>query len=233
MKSNAFLNYLAKNFSERYDELVAKFSVYSDLLASESKIHNLTAIAPEDYDEKHFLDSLFLAETYSFDSETLIDVGSGAGFPGLVLAIAFPNLKVTVLEPTRKRCVFLALVVAKLELTNVVIISARAEDYVKKARGTFDLVTARAVASLPIILELTVPLIKVGGSALIMKGKNYENELIISKNAINKLNITPGKVKIHKLESYGSVRVNAEFIKVSETSPKYPRSFGQIKKNPL
>ena len=233
MENNVFLEYLAKHFRDSYDDLVLKFNEYGRLLAKESQIHNLTAIAPEEYDEKHFLDSLLLGETYSFNNESLIDVGSGAGFPGLVLAIAYPKLKVTLLEPTRKRCDFLRLVVTTLNLANVIIANARAEDYVKKVRGTFDLATSRAVASLPIILELSVPLVKVGGSVLVMKGKNYENELLISKNAIKKLSISPGKVSIHHLKSDGSMRVNAQYIKVSETSAKYPRAFGQIKKNPL
>ncbi|MFA7449725.1 MAG: 16S rRNA (guanine(527)-N(7))-methyltransferase RsmG [Bacilli bacterium] len=233
METNVFKTYLKDNFPQTYEELVEKFNLYSLLLARESKIHNLTALEPSEYDEKHFLDSLMLNEVFTFANQTLIDVGTGAGFPGLVLAIAFKDLKVTLLEPTRKRCDFLKLVVDELSLSNVTIINERAEDYVKKSRETFDVATSRAVASLPIILELSVGLVKVGGSIIVMKGKQYETELKSAKKALELLKIKVTKKDIHYLESDGSMRVNAVFTKISETSAKYPRAYGQIKKNPL
>lgn len=233
MENNVFKTYLKENFIASYDELVNKFTRYSLLLARESKIHNLTALDPLEYDEKHFLDSLMLNEVFTFDNQTLIDVGTGAGFPGLVLAIVFKDLQVTLLEPTRKRCDFLSLVIDELSLTNVTVVNERAEDYVKKARETFDIATSRAVASLPIILELSVGLVKVGGSIIVMKGKQYETELKSAQKALKILNLQSTKVDTHYLESDGSMRVNAVFTKISETSAKYPRAYGQIKKNPL
>lgn len=233
MANSQFVHFLKENFPNNFNELVDKFSRYAAILERESKIHNLTAINPSEYEEKHFLDSLLLGKTYAFSNETLIDVGTGAGFPGLVLAIAYKDLKVTLLEPTRKRCDFLAKVVEALNLNNVTIINERAEDYVKVARGTYDLATSRAVANFSIILELSVPLLKVGGSALVMKGKSYPEELKDAQKAIDKLKIECQKVDTHTLDSDSSIRMNARFVKKSETSPKYPRPYSQIKKNPL
>lgn len=231
---NPFLLFLKEKFGEQESQtLLKKFERYAFLLAEQSQIHNLTAIAPEEYFEKHFLDSLLLVETYDFKNETLIDVGTGAGFPGLVLAIAFPSLRVTLLEPTRKRCDFLALVVKDLQLGNVMIINKRAEDYVKTARETYDVATSRAVANLSIILELSTPLVKKGGSVLVMKGKNYGDELQEAKAAIKLLNLEQSKTTTHYLPSDHSMRVNAQFIKKEITNAKYPRSYAQIKKNPL
>ena len=233
MENSSFKRYLNENFRPRYEKLLEMFSLYSTLLERESKIHNLTALAPTEYDEKHFLDSLLLNEVFKFNDQSLIDIGTGAGFPGLVLAIAFPSLRVTLLEPTRKRCDFLALVVEALNLTNVVIVNKKAEDYVKVARGTFDIATSRAVASLPIILELSVPLVKINGNVIVMKGKQYQDELESAKRAIKLLHIENTKTAIHYLESDASVRINAVFKKMGETSLNYPRPYAQIKKNPL
>jgi 16S rRNA (guanine527-N7)-methyltransferase len=231
---NLLLTYLNEHFGEdSAKSLFPQFQRYAQLLEAQSKIHNLTAIAPEEYDEKHFLDSLLLMESYPFQDERIIDVGTGAGFPGLVLAIAFPKLYVTLLEPTRKRCDFLTIVVEVLKLSNVTIVNERAEDYVKRARETFDLATSRAVANLSIILELSTPLVKKGGSVLVMKGKNFHEELQEAQHAISVLKLEQSTTKIHHLPTDESMRVNARFIKKEITNMKYPRAYGQIKKNPL
>lgn len=231
--NNVFFDYLRKHFPNNSEELFTKFNVYAALLEEQSKIHNLTAIAPEEYYEKHFLDSLLLSETYDFRDESLIDIGTGAGFPGLVLAIVFPTLKVTLLEPTKKRCDFLNMVIKSLNLENTTVINERAEDYVIKARESFDLAATRAVAHMSIVLELSTPLIKNGGSVLVMKGKNYEQELEEASNAIYVLKLEVGKTLQQFLPSDGSMRVNARLIKKGITPQKYPRAFAKIKKNPL
>ncbi|OQC50423.1 MAG: Ribosomal RNA small subunit methyltransferase G [Tenericutes bacterium ADurb.Bin024] len=233
MKNNPFLQYLEEHFSENTELLKTKFKQYATLIEEHNKIQNLTAIDPSEYDEKHFLDCLLLNETYSFRHETLLDIGSGAGFPGIVLAIVYPNLKITLLEPIRKRCNFLNTVIKELALTNVEVVNKRAEDYVRLKRDEFDLVTSRAVSSLSIMLELSVPFLKINGSALMMKGRNYNTELAEADNAIYLLKVEVGKTDVHFLPSDGSMRVNARFIKKGSTPKKYPRPFAQIKKNPL
>lgn len=229
---NSFLEYLQTHFAEDYDELASQFDKYARILERQNKIHNLTAIKPEDYYEKHFLDSLLLSEVYDFRDEKLVDVGSGAGFPGMVLAIVFKTLDVTLLEPTKKRCDFLELVVRELELTNVTVVNDRAENY-EAMREEFDIATSRAVATLPIVLELSAPLVKNGGSILVMKGKNFLEELEEGRNAIYILKLEIGKTNNHFLPSDGSMRVNSRLIKKGKTSNDYPRPYAQIKKNPL
>lgn len=229
---NSFLDYLRTNFVNNYDTLAEQFAKYASILEAQNIIHNLTAIKPEDYYEKHFLDSLLLSEVYDFRDEKLVDVGSGAGFPGMVLAIVYPKLDVTLLEPTKKRCEFLRLVVRELGLNNVTVVNDRAENY-EAMREAFDIATSRAVATLPILLEISAPLVKDGGSILVMKGKNYLEELEAGRNAIYLLKLEIGKTNNHFLPSDGSMRVNTRLIKKGKTSNKYPRAYAQIKKNPL
>ena len=233
MKNNPFLQYLDDYFVDDAKHLKEQFNKYAALIEEHNKVQNLTALDPSEYDEKHFLDCLLLNETYPFRNETLLDIGSGAGFPRLVLAIVYPKLKVTLLEPMRKRCSFLNTVIKELELTNVEVINKRAEDYVVEKRGEFDLVTSRAVSSLSIMLELSVPFLNINGSALMMKGRNYNAELADAENAIYLLKVEVGKTDMYFLPSDGSMRVNARFIKKGSTPKKYPRPFAQIKKNPL
>lgn len=227
-----FLNYLQEHFPDNYEHFAAKYAQYAVILERDSQVMNLTAIDPKEYYEKHFLDCLLLRELYDFRDEKLIDVGTGAGFPGLVLAIAYPNLAVTLLEPTMKKCVFLESVIKDLKLTNVTVVNKRAEDYTEM-REAFDLATTRAVAALNIILELCAPLVKKGGSVLAMKGKNYNTELNEAANAIYVLKLELGKQKTHFLPSDGSMRANIRFVKRGLTDRIYPRSYSQIKKKPL
>lgn len=228
----AFLTYLAERFPANYEHFAAQFAQYATLLERESKVMNLTALDPKEYYEKHFFDSLLLSELYDFREEQLIDVGTGAGFPGLVLAIVYPTLDVTLLEPTTKKCTFLKSVIKELKLTNVAVVNKRAEDYSER-RETFDLATTRAVAALNIVLELCGPLLKNGGSVLAMKGKNYHTELSEAANAIYTLKLELGKQKIHFLPSDGSMRANIRFVKRGLTESIYPRAYAQIKKKPL
>ena len=171
------------------DEQIESYKTYSKLLQEWNKVMDLTAIDEEaQIVEKHFYDSLISAKYFRYENQTLLDIGSGAGFPGLVLAIAFPNLKITLLEPTLKRCNFLNEVIKVLDLSNVKVVNDRAENYVKEKRESFDLVTSRAVSRLNMLLELSIPFLTIQGTMIALKGKNANLELKEAENALKILN---------------------------------------------
>lgn len=218
------------------DKQMNQFYRYFELVNEYNKVMNLTGI--DDLSgvyEKHFYDSLLFGNIEEFKkiNGQLIDIGSGAGFPGICIAIAFPNLKVTLLEPLTKRCNFLNIVKDALNLDNVEIINERAEDLVKTKRSYFDLATARAVSKLPILLELTLPLIKVNGLFIAMKGKQAKEEIAESKNALHLLNGEIIKIEEDTLIENLDQRANIFITKTREHSNQYPRSYSQIKKKPL
>lgn len=207
---------------------------YYDILIEESNKYNLTSIKElEEVYIKHFYDSLLLSKTIDLSKDlTLLDIGSGAGFPGLVIKIMFPNLKITLVEPTLKRCNFLNLVISELGLKDIAVINARAEEYIKDNRETFDLVTARAVAPLNILLELSIPFLKVGGAFLAMKGSNASEELSKTK-AHQILNTKIDKEYIFNLPNDLGKRTIIKFVKLGKTKDIYPRLYSKIKKQPL
>lgn len=207
---------------------------YYDILIEESNKYNLTSIKElEEVYIKHFYDSLLLSKTIDLSKDlTLLDIGSGAGFPGLVIKIMFPNLKITLVEPTLKRCNFLNLVISELGLKDIAVINARAEDYIKENRETFDLVTARAVAPLNILLELSIPFLKVGGAFLAMKGSNASEELSKTK-AHQILSTKIDKEYIFNLPNDLGKRTIIKFVKLGKTKDIYPRLYSKIKKQPL
>ena len=216
------------------DEMIEKFKKYLDLLTDWNQKINLTALkTEEEIIEKHFYDSLLMATDFQFDDQSLIDVGTGAGFPGIPLKIVFEDLFVTLLEPTEKRVKFLNIVINELGLKKIVTVNQRAEEYVKEARGYYDLVTARAVSRLNILLELCMPLIHVDGTFLAMKGSKGIEEMNEAVNALKILNGEVYKIQKTHLESDNDERVNLFIKKIDEISMKYPRQYGQIKKKPL
>ena len=216
------------------DEMIIKFQKYLDLLMEWNQKINLTALkTEEEIIEKHFYDSLLMAEEIKFDDQSLLDVGTGAGFPGIPLKIVFEDLFVTLLEPTLKRVNFLDIVIKELGLEKIVTINKRAEDYVKDARSYYDLVTARAVSRLNMLLELCMPLVKVDGLFLAMKGSKGEEEIQESINALKILNGEIFKIQKTKLVTDNDERMNIFIKKTDEISMKYPRAYGQIKKSPL
>ena len=216
------------------DEMIIKFQKYLDLLMEWNQKINLTALkTEEEIIEKHFYDSLLMAEEIKFDDQSLLDVGTGAGFPGIPLKIVFEDLFVTLLEPTLKRVNFLDIVIKELGLKKIVTINKRAEDYVKDARSYYDLVTARAVSRLNMLLELCMPLVKVDGLFLAMKGSKGEEEIQESINALKILNGEIIKIQKTKLVTDNDERMNIFIKKTDEISMKYPRAYGQIKKSPL
>lgn len=206
----------------------AQFERYYQLLKEWNEKFNLTAITErEDVYLLHFYDSLLVADHIENEA-TLIDVGTGAGFPGIPLKIARPDLKVTLLEATDKKCHFLKKVIDELKLTEIEVINARAEEY----QGHYDYVTARAVASLNILAELCLPLAKTGGHFLAMKGPRGQEELVQAKNAIRKMGGSVQTFRENKLPN-GDVRVIIDILKEKDTPKGYPRRYAQIKKKPL
>ena len=215
-----------------------KFEIYKDMLVEWNEKINLTAIT-DDYGiiMKHFIDSLEIVK-YIKENQSIIDIGTGAGFPGVVIAIYFEGkVSVTLVDALEKRIKFLQELTQKLELKNVNIIHGRAEELGIKEeyREKFDITTARAVSSLNTLLEFNIPFAKVGGKGLFLKSNNIDEEINNSKNALKILNC-----KISNKYSY-NYKVNDEIynryilevIKESSTPNKYPRNFGKIKKNPL
>lgn len=214
-------------------ENLAKLHLYAHLLMEWNKTMNLTAIDKEDeIIEKHFYDSLLPAKVFDFHNKCLIDVGTGAGFPGLVLAIVFPDLKVTLVDSTKKKFEFLSEVKSQLGLSNVEFVNARAED-LKQFREKFDIVTARAFSSLNAIIEVCVPLLKVGGTLIAMKSSKADGEIKTSKNALQRLESKIVKDQRDFLPSNHDSRINLFILKGQKTTPKYPRSWSDIVSNPL
>ena len=206
------------------------FEKYYKFLVEENNKYILTSIT--DKDEvyiKHFLDSLSIENIIDLDNISLCDVGSGAGFPAIPLKIMYPNIKLTIIEPTLKRCNFLKQVVEMLNMKDVEIINDRAEN-IKDMH--FDVVCARAVSNLSILLELCIPLVKVNGYFISMKGSNYKEELDDASNALNALDAKVEDIYEYDLEEYGK-RVLLKIKKIKETKKIYPRMYSQIKKKPL
>ena len=209
-----------------------QFETYAKMLVEWNEKMNLTAITDiDEIYEKHFLDSILPSFDVTLEG-TFCDVGAGAGFPSIPLKIVYPELQVTIVETLGKRVTFLQALCHELGLEGVQCIHARAEDYAKDHRESFDIVSARAVANLPMLAELCIPLVKVGGIFLALKGANALEELQRAEKGIQLLGCQE-KQRDEKHLSDGSTRINFVFTKVKNTPKKYPRAFAQIKKNPL
>ena len=215
-------------------EQIEKYYNYMDLLLEWNGKINLTAIIdPKEIILKHFVDSLTIAK-YIKDDEKLIDVGTGAGFPGIPLSIVKENTDIVLLDSLNKRINFLQEVKENLKLENITTIHGRAEEFGKnkKERETYDIATSRAVAPLNILLEYLLPLVKVGGRAICMKGSNIEEV----ENAKNALEILGGKIeKIEEITLPNSdIKRNIIIVeKVKNTPLKYPRKPGTPSKEPI
>lgn len=208
--------------------------MYYEILNEESKKINLTSITEiEEVYIKHFYDSILLAKSIDIYNKHIVDVGTGAGFPGIVLKIIEPSIKLTLIEPTTKRCNFLNKVINELKLTDVTVINDRAEIAILDLRESFDIATARAVANLSILLELLVPFVKVHGYIVPMKGSNVLEELDLAKNATTKLKIKHIETKQYMLPMDKGERNILLFNKVESTPNIYPREYARIKKKPL
>lgn len=233
MNKEEFIEELLKLNIEINDIQLEKLEKYCEILERENKLYNLTAITEkESVFLKHFYDSITIVKIIDLNNESLCDLGTGAGFPGMVLKIIFPNLKVTLIDATLKKCNFLEKVIKELKLENIKVINARVEEYAKIEREKYDIVTARAVAPLKHLLEYGVPLLKVKGTFVAMKG-NIGEELNGIKNYENKLKIKEDKIINFKLPIENSSRVLISFIKLEKTDNKYPRKYNEIKKKSL
>lgn len=218
---------------DAYDgRVIQQLITYRQLLQSWGKTMNLTAILDDEgIILRHFADSAAGVSLLK-SNESVIDVGSGAGFPGLVLAILRPDLQITLLEPTGKRCRFLSEVVTQLDLKQVVVVNQRAEIYVTSARAQFDLAVSRAVAALPILLELSLPLVRPEGRMLAWKGPEPQEELQRSAHALRVLHATLSDIHRYELGDQGT-RSIIEITKTGPTDHAYPRPYGKIKAHPL
>ena len=218
-------------------EQIDQFLKYYELLVEWNGFMNLTAIT--DYDEvmkKHFVDSLSLIKTYDVSKKVkVIDVGTGAGFPGLALKIAYPNLQVTLLDSLNKRINFLNEVITQLGLTGVETIHGRAEDFAKpdKLREKFDLCVSRAVANLSTLSEYCLPFVKVGGEFISYKSEKINEEMAVAQKAINILGGKFDRSEEFTLPDSDIYRNLVVIKKVKETPKKYPRKAGLPAKEPI
>lgn len=225
---------------ELTDGQLSQFCKFGELLLDWNERMNLTSITdPEEVVIKHFLDSLvfirWLKLYYPSLDLKLADVGTGAGFPGIPLKLVLPGLRIVLIDSLGKRITFLQEVISELKLAGIETYLARAEDVGqdKKYRETFDAALARAVAELPVLLEYTVPLLKVGGRLFAAKGVQPEDEVVRSRNALEILNCEVEQIDRYSL---GSGADNRSLIVVRKNAPtpkKYPRKAGKPKKNPL
>lgn len=221
------VNKLNINLTENQLNQLEKFY---ELLISWNKKMNLTRIIEkEDVYLKHFYDSLTILKVIDLTKEeTLCDVGSGAGFPGIVLKICFPNLKITLIDSLQKKVNYLNEIIKELSLSDIKAIHTRAEDYAKINREKYDIVTARAVANLKMLSEICIPMVKVNGYFIAMKA-NIEEELEQSKQILEKLNSKIEKQETFYLPIENSIR-NILLIKKNQiTDKQYPRRIEKIK----
>ena len=234
MNKEIFVNELKKLKIEVTEEKLNKLNrFYQLLLEWNEKINLTTIVSYEEVYLKHFYDSLTLVKVIDLnDNLTLCDVGSGAGFPGIVLKIFFPNLKVTLIDSLNKRVIYLNDVIKKLNLNGIEAIHSRMEDYAKINEEKFDIITARAVANIRILSEISVRALKIEGNLIFMKA-NCDEELKEMENVLKKLSLSLIDVKKFKLPIENSNRSLVVMMKNEHTSKKFPRSIDKIKRNPL
>lgn len=236
MINTSLLKHEAEKIGIFLDETALKrFDKYAELLVETNKTLNLTAITdPDEIVYKHFIDSLTLLTVIDIkDNAKVIDVGTGAGFPGVVLLIARPDIKITLMDGTNKRLIFISEVLSNLEL-DAEILHMRAEIAGKKSeyREQYDIVTARAVANMNTLSEYCLPFACVGGIFAPMKAAKADEELESAKKAVKTLGGRIKEVKHLNIEKCGE-RTIIITEKISQTSPKYPRASAQISKKPL
>lgn len=223
---------------ELTEEQIAQFMHYYEMLIEKNKVMNLTAITEfEEVVEKHFIDSLMLVKAVDLEKKQykILDLGTGAGFPGIPLKIAFPNLEIVLVDSLNKRVKFLIEVIEELGLDDIDAVHGRAEDIAKKReyREQFDYCVSRAVANLSTLSEYCIPFVKIGGSFISYKSGKLEEEL---ENAKNPIKLLGGKVENVVQFSLPGTQVSRSFIvieKKKETAKKYPRNAGRPSKEPL
>lgn len=207
-----------------------KYQIYTDYLLEVNSHTNLTTITdPEEIDLKHFKDSLTVLD-YIKEGDKVLDIGAGAGFPGIPLRIE-KDFDLTLIDSVNKKVNFMNQVIEKLDLKNARAIHTRAEDFAKDHRESFDVVVSRAVANMATLSELCLPFVKVGGLFIALKGPKADEEV---KNAANALDILGGEViKMEKLDLDGNERVNVIVKKLRSCKKAYPRGQNLPKRKPL
>lgn len=232
MDIKLFIKEIQKLGVEVDDEKLQKLEKYYELLVSWNEKINLTAITEKSLIYlKHFYDSLTLVKVIDLNSiDSLCDIGTGAGFPGIVLKIFYPHINLTLVDALNKRIIFLNEVIKNLKLDNVETIHIRAEEYSKKVREKFDVVTARAVSSFNVLLEYSIPLVKKDKYFIAMRGTD---DTLNSLKALELLGSKKIKSEKFKLPIEESDRTIVLVQKIKNTSLKYPRKFSEIKKYSL
>lgn len=230
-----FIGKLKEFNIEINEEQIKSFEKYMNLLLEWNEKINLTAITqPDEVKLKHFVDSLTVLK-YINDDDKVIDIGTGAGFPGIPLKIMKENTKITLLDSLNKRINFLNIVIETLNLRNIQAIHGRAEEIARNKlyREKYDVAVSRAVANLSTLTEYMLPFVKVGGKCICMKGANVNEELERAQNAIKELGGEIERVDNFHLSDNDNERNIIIIRKVKETNPKYPRKAGTPSKEPL
>lgn len=211
-----------------------RFIKYFEYLEERNKVMNLTAISGEkDVAQLHFLDCAALLGMADLKGKSVIDVGTGAGFPGLVLKIAQPDMSLTLLDSLNKRIDFLSETCDMLGLSDVRCIHARAEEAAPELRASFDVAVSRAVARLEVLCELCLPFVKTGGVFIAMKGPDCADEVERAENAMKLLGAQLKETVLYTVPGTDISHAAVIIEKTKPTHPKYPRKWAQIKKNPL
>ncbi len=211
-----------------------KLQTFKKMVIETNEVLNLTAITDSfEFDIKHLYDSLLILDYFDYKNKNIMDLGSGAGFPGIPLAILLNDTNFYLVEPTKKRCDFLLSVKEKLHLDNVTIINKRSEDLDNNFRSFFDFIVTRAVSRLNILVEISLPFLKNNGCLISYKGLKYEEEISEAKNALKTLSSNVLEVKKETLPFLNEERFNIIIKKDKDISSKYPRLYSTIKKRPL
>ncbi len=217
------------------ESIVQEFGKYYELLVNENKKYNLTTItSPVEAAEKHFIDSLMLLP--GFPSEfniSVVDVGSGAGFPGLPIKIYRKDMELTLIDSVKKKTQFLEKVVKELEIYGVKVSNERAEEHAKKHRAKYEIVVSRAVAETRVLAELTIPLVRKAGKVIISKGPGVYEELRKAERALSVLGGKVVDINEFRLPISGVRRATVVIEKIADTPDKYPRRPGMPVKRPL
>lgn len=233
MTKEEFIKYLKKLSINVDDDKLNKLEKYYNLLIEENKKYNLTSITEKkSVYLKHFYDSLTIAKSITLNTQYICDIGTGAGFPGVVLKIFYPNLKIDLIDSTTKKCQFLNMIINNLALTNITVINARIEEYAKINREKYDIVVSRAVAPLKHLLEYATPMIKVNGTFIALKS-NITKETENIARYYEKLSLSSPITYSFTLPNEQSQRTIYKITKLSKTALIYPRSYSKIKKQEL
>ncbi|MFA6754916.1 MAG: 16S rRNA (guanine(527)-N(7))-methyltransferase RsmG [Bacilli bacterium] len=221
-------------YSQYTKQMNEKLDLYKKMVLEYNEKINLTGITEDsEFTEKHFYDSIIPTSKINFNDKTIMDLGSGAGFPGIPLAILYPNSHFILVDPMIKRCNFLREVISKCDLKNVEVLETRIEELPDKFFDYFDIIVCRAVSKLNILLEIAMPYLKVNGIFVAYKGMKYKEEINESERALRILNSEIYDIQIRNLPISYDSRYNIIIKKMKEIDKKFPREFSQISKRPL